>query len=43
VDDWLAKKELVYLRERAERSSQEDFERALFEIPDVEPEEFDKL
>uniref|UniRef100_Q3AT57 Toxin-antitoxin system HicB family antitoxin n=1 Tax=Chlorobium chlorochromatii (strain CaD3) TaxID=340177 RepID=Q3AT57_CHLCH len=32
-----------YLRERTERSSQEDFERALSEIPDVAPEEFDKL
>jgi len=32
-----------YLRQRADRSSQEAFERALSEIPDVEPEEYDKL
>ena len=32
-----------YLRKRAERSSQEAFEQALAEIPDVEPEEYDRL
>lgn len=32
-----------YLRQRAERSSQEAFDHALSEIPDVEPEEYDKL
>ena len=32
-----------YLRQRAERSSQKAFEQALSEIPDVEPEEHDKL
>jgi hypothetical protein len=32
-----------YLRHRAERSSQEAFERALTEIPDVEPEDYDTL
>jgi hypothetical protein len=32
-----------YLRQRAERSSQDAFEAALAEIPDVEPEEHDRL
>lgn len=32
-----------YLRQRAERSSQKAFEQALSEIPDVEPEDYDKL
>ncbi len=32
-----------YLRQRAERSSQDAFEQALAEIPDVEPEAYDKL
>ena len=32
-----------YLRQRAARSSQTTFEEALSEIPDVEPEEYDKL
>jgi hypothetical protein len=32
-----------YLRKRAERSSQEAFEHALAEIPDVEPEDYDTL
>ena len=32
-----------YLRQRACRSSKEAFDRALSEIPDVEPEEHDKL
>jgi len=32
-----------YLRQRAARSSQDAFEQALLEIPDVEPEEYDTL
>jgi hypothetical protein len=32
-----------YLRQRADRSSQEAFEQALKEIPDVEPEDYDRL
>lgn len=32
-----------YLYQRAERSSQDAFEQALTEIPDVEPEDYDKL
>jgi len=32
-----------YLHQRAERSSQEAFEKALSEIPDIEPEEYDRL
>lgn len=32
-----------YLRQRAARSSQAAFEQALLDIPDVEPEEFDRL
>ncbi len=32
-----------YLRQRAERSSQDAFEHALAEIPDIEPEDYDTL
>ncbi len=32
-----------YLRKRSERSTQKAFEDALSEIPDVEPEDYDKL
>ena len=32
-----------YLRQRAARSSQESFEQALLDIPDVDPEEYDRL
>ncbi len=32
-----------YLRQRAERSSKEAFEKALSEIPDVEPDAQDRL
>jgi len=32
-----------YLEERAKRGSKEKFERAMAKIPDVEPEEYDKL
>lgn len=32
-----------YLEKRAERSSEEKFQQALSEVPDIEPEEFDKL
>lgn len=32
-----------YLRERAGRSSNQAFEHALSEIPDIEPEEYDRL
>jgi hypothetical protein len=32
-----------YLQQRAERSSQQAFEEALSEVPDVEPEEYDRL
>jgi hypothetical protein len=32
-----------YLRKRAKRSSEQAFENALSEIPDVEPEEYDRL
>lgn len=32
-----------YIRERAERGSREKFERVLSKVPDVEPEEFDRL
>lgn len=32
-----------YLRQRAERSSQDAFEQGLAEIPDVEPEDYDTL
>jgi len=34
---------LAYLRNRAVRSSSQAFEEALSEIPDVEPEEYDRL
>ncbi len=32
-----------YLRKRSERSTQKAFEDALSEIPDAEPEDYDKL
>ena len=32
-----------YLEQRAKRGSREKFERALSRVPDVEPEEHDKL
>lgn len=32
-----------YLEERAARGSQEKFKKALAQVPDVEPEEFDRL
>jgi len=32
-----------YLHKRAARSSQDAFEQALSEIPDVEPEDYDRL
>jgi nucleotidyltransferase-like protein len=32
-----------YLQERAKRGSQEKFEAVLTKVPDVEPEEFDRL
>ncbi|SHF73338.1 HicB family protein [Fodinibius roseus] len=32
-----------YLKERAERGSQKAFEEIMREVPDVEPEEYDKL
>ena len=32
-----------YLQERAKRGSQEKFETVLAKVPDVEPEEFDRL
>jgi len=32
-----------YLEKRAQRGSKEQFERALSKVPDVEPEEYDKL
>ncbi|HBL30480.1 MAG TPA: toxin-antitoxin system HicB family antitoxin [Acidobacteria bacterium] len=32
-----------YLAERAQRSSRETFESALAQLPDVEPEDYDKL
>ena len=34
---------LEYLEKRAKRSSEEKFEKALQAIPDVEPEDYDKL
>ncbi len=34
---------LEYLQKRANRSSKEKFEEALHAIPDVEPEDYDKL
>jgi predicted transcriptional regulator len=36
-------KTVEYLEERAERGSREKFERVLSKVPDVEPEERDKL
>ena len=36
-------KTVDYLKERAERGSREKFERVLQNVPDVEPEEHDKL
>ena len=32
-----------YLRERANRGSRERYEAALAEVPDVEPEEYDRM
>jgi hypothetical protein len=32
-----------YLKERAARGSQDKFEKALSQVPDVEPEDFDRL
>lgn len=32
-----------YLENRAKLSSQDDFEKALAEVPDVDPEDYDKL
>lgn len=32
-----------YLKERAERGSRKAFEEIMSEVPDVEPEEYDKL
>jgi hypothetical protein len=32
-----------YLEERAKRGSKQKFEQALAKVPDVEPEEYDKL
>jgi len=34
---------LDYIEERARRGSQEKFEAALASVPDVEPEEYDRL
>ena len=34
---------LEYLEARAERGSREAFERAMAKVPDVEPDEFDRL
>lgn len=36
-------KTVDYLKERAKRGSREKFERVLAKVPDVEPEEYDKL
>ena len=36
-------KTVDYLKERAERGSREKFERVLQNVPDIEPEEHDKL
>ena len=33
----------TYIRERAARASREKFERVLAKVPDVEPEEYDRL
>jgi hypothetical protein len=40
VSAWMTKD---YLRERAERGSWEKFQHVLEKVPDVEPEEYDKL
>jgi hypothetical protein len=32
-----------YLEERAKRGSKEKFERAMTKVPDIEPEDYDKL
>jgi len=40
VSAWITKD---YLRERAERGSWEKFQQVLSKVPDVEPEEYDKL
>ena len=32
-----------YIRERAARGSREKFERVLAKVPDIEPEEYDRL
>jgi hypothetical protein len=32
-----------YLEKRAERSSEEKFKQALSEVPDIEPQEYDRL
>lgn len=32
-----------YLKERAERGSKKEFKEIMSEVPDVEPEEYDKL
>lgn len=40
VSAWMTKD---YLRERAERGSWEKFQRVLEKVPDVEPDEHDKL
>jgi len=34
---------LDYLHKRSDRSSQKAFENALSEVPDIEPEDYDKL
>jgi len=36
-------KTVGYLHEKAKQSSQYDFEKVLLKIPDVEPEEYDRL
>lgn len=40
VSAWMTKN---YLQERAERGTWEKFQRVLGKVPDVEPEEYDKL
>ncbi len=35
--------DLEYLQQRANRASEEKFRTALMQIPDVEPEEYDRL
>ncbi|MEA3469365.1 MAG: Arc family DNA-binding protein [Thermodesulfobacteriota bacterium] len=32
-----------YLEKRAERSSEEKFQKALSEVPDIEPQDYDRL